>query len=141
MKTSHISHSGTDLDYKSASALAALMASKDSNVIDPIIVAWRDKKTSRMSPVLEGCAVETSWRDYGVTHGGKLEIDVNGEFDFIFADSSAFDSYGPSPYINLHDQRGNEYLCQANALRSPHNPKNPSREACTALDEWTSKLT
>jgi len=141
MKTAHITHTGRDLDFKTASMLATLFADKDKDIIDPFLVAWHDKKTSRVSPVLEGCAVETSWHDYGVSHGGKLEVDVNCEYDFIFADSSAFEPYGPSPYINLHDKHGNEYLCQTNALRDPHNPKNPSREACTAIDEWTSKLT
>lgn len=121
--------------------LATMAADQDLDIIDPVIVAWLDKKTARMSPVLEGCAVETSWHDYGISHGGKLEVDVNSEYDFIFADSSPFEPYGPSPYVNLRDRQGNEYLCQANALRDPHNPKNPSKEACTRLDEWTSKLT
>lgn len=141
MRTAHISHSGNDLDFKMASMLAMTFADKDTDIIDPVVVAWFDKKTARMSPVLEGCAIETSWHDYGVSHGGKLEVDVNNEYDFIFGDSSAFEPYGPSPYINLRDQRGNEYLCQTNALHDPHNPKMPSKEACTRLDEWTSKLT
>jgi hypothetical protein len=102
------------------------------------MVAWHDKKGSRMSPVIEGGDINTRWHDYGESHGGKLEVDINGEFDFIFADSSAFEQYGPSPYINLYDKRGNEYLCQINALRDPHNP---SKEACVPLDEVTSKMT
>ena len=141
MKTAHINHTDNNLGFKAASALATMLADKDSDIIDPFVVAWRDKKTTRMSPVLEGCATETSWHDYGVSHGGKLEVNVNDEYDFIFADSSAFEPYGPSPYLNLHDMHGNEYLCQASALRDPHNPKSPSREACTAINEWTSKLT
>lgn len=138
MKAVNINFSGMDLDYKKASSIAATLADKDRDLVEPIMVAWHDKKTSRMSPVVEGGDVNTRWHDYGASHGGKLEIDINGEFDFIFADGSAFDAYEASPYINLHDQRGNEYLCQINALRDPHNP---SQEACVALDEWTSKLT
>ncbi len=142
MKTAHIDHSGRNLDYRTASVLAASLAEKDMEIVTPVVVAWHDKKTSRMSPVLEGCARETSWRDYGLSHGGKLEVDVNGEFEFIFADSGAFEPYGPSPYINLYDRHGNEFLCQINALRTAsHDTKQPSKEACTALDEWTSKLT
>lgn len=142
MKTAHINHTGMNLDYQAASVLAALLAEKDTEMDAPVVVAWFDKKAARMSPVLEDCAKETSWRDYGLSHGGKLEVDVNGEFDFIFADSGAFESYGASPYINLHDLRGNEYLCQVSALHTrPHNPDHPSKEACTPLDEWTSKLT
>ena len=138
MKEAHINYSGMDLDYKKASVLAASLAENDKDIIDPVMVAWHDKRTSRMSPVVEGGDINTRWHDYGESHGGKLEIDINGEYDFIFADSSAFESYGPSPYINLHDQLGNEYLCQINALRDPHNP---SKEACVALDDWTSKMT
>ena len=138
MKQAHISYSGMDLDYKKANALAASLAGSDAEIIEPVMVAWHDKKASRMSPVVEGADINTRWHDYGESHGGQLEIDVNGEYDFIFADSSAFEPYGPSPYINLHDKSGNEYLCQINALRDPHNP---SQEACVPLDEWTSKMT
>jgi len=138
MKAAHINYSGMELDYRTASGLAASFADKDPHIVEPVMVAWHDKKASRMSPVIEGGDINTRWHDYGESHGGKLEVDVNGEFDFIFADSSAYEPYGPSPYINLHDQRGHEYLCQINALRDPHNP---SQEACVELDEWTSKLT
>lgn len=138
MKAAHINYSGMGLDYKTASVLAATFADNDPNIIDPVMVAWHDKKAARMSPTIAGANVDTRWHDYGESHGGRLEVDVNGEFDFIFADSSAFEPYGPSPYINLHDARGNEYLCQINALRDP---QDPSKEACVALDEWTSKLT
>jgi hypothetical protein len=138
MKASHINYSDMQLDYKRASMLATALASTDTDLVDPVMVAWHDKKSSRMSPVIEGGDINTRWRDYGESHGGKLEVDVNDEYDFIFADSSAFEPYGPSPLINLHDNRGNEYLCQINALRDPHDP---SKEACVVLDDWTSKLT
>lgn len=138
MREAHINYSGMNLDYKMASRLAASFAEKDPSITEPVMVAWLDKKSSRMSPVIAGANINTRWLDYGESHGGKLEIDVNGEFEFIFADSSSFDQYGPSPYINLHDSKGNEYLCQINALRDPHDP---SKEACVVLDDWTSKLT
>jgi hypothetical protein len=138
MKSAHINYSGVNLDYKTASVLAASFADKDRDIIDPVMVAWHDRKASRMSPVIEGGNLDSRWHDYGESHGGKLEIDINGDYDFIFADSSAFEPYTPSPYINLQDKNGNEYLCQINALRDPHNP---SKEACVVLDDWTSKLT
>jgi hypothetical protein len=138
MKEVHINYSGMNLDYKVASGLAASLATKELDLSEPVMVAWHDKKDSRMSPVIEGGDINTRWHDYGESHGGKLEVDINGEYDFIFADSSAFEPYGPSPLISLHDNHGNEYLCQINALRDPHNP---SMEACVALDDWTSKLT
>ncbi len=146
MKTAHINYTGTGMgmDYETAKSMAAMFAEKDPDIIDPVVVAWYDHKSSRMSPVLEGCAIETSWHDYGESHSGKLEIDVNGEFDFIFADSSPFETYGPtrpSPYVNMHDQTGKEYVCLISALHRPHDPHLSSKDACVLLDEWTSKLT
>jgi len=138
MREAHISYAGLDLNYKKASTLAANLANSDTGIIDPVMVAWYDKKDARMSPVVGGNNIDMLWHDYAEKHGGILEVDVNGEYDFIFADSSAFEPYGPSPYINLRDRSGNEYLCQINALRDPHNP---NKEACVALDDWTSKLT
>ena len=141
MKAEHINYSGTNLDFRTASGLAATLANRDSDIVEPVMVAWHDKKASRMSPGIEGGDINTRWQDYGASHSGRLEVDVNGEFDFIFADSNAFEPYGPSPYVSLHDQRGKEYICLTASLRDPHNPNIPSREACVELDDWTSKLT
>lgn len=138
MKEAHINYAGLDLNYMKASVLATSLAGSDVNIAEPVMVAWRDKKAARMSPVIEGGDINTRWHDYGESHGGKLGVDINGEYDFIFSDASAFESYGPSPYINLRDKSGNEYLCQINALRDPHDPR---KEACVALDDLTSKLT
>lgn len=141
MKAEHINYSGMNLDFRTASGLAATLANRDSDIVEPVMVAWHDKKASRMSPGIEGGDINTRWQDYGASHSGKLEVEVNGEFDFIFADSNAFEPYGPSPYVSLHDQRGKEYICLTASLRDPHNPNIPSREACVELDDWTSKLT
>ncbi|MBS4096325.1 MAG: AF1514 family protein [Sulfuricella sp.] len=138
MRQAHISYSGMELDYRMASRLATSFADRDRDIIDPVMVAWRDNKAARVSPVIQDCDSKSGWHDYAMSHGGRLEVDVNGEYEFIFGDSSAFEPYGPSPFINLHDTRGNEYLCQINALRDPHQP---TEEACVVLDEWTSKLT
>lgn len=100
------------------------------------MVAWHDKQASRMSPVIEGGDINTRWHDYGESHGGKLAVDINGDFDFIFTDASGFDVLGPSPLVNLRDQAGNEYLCQINALR---NPKQPNEEACVKLEGLSTK--
>lgn len=88
------------------------------------MVAWHDKQASRMSPVIEGGDINTRWHDYGESHGGKLAVDINGDFDFIFTDA------------RLRDQAGNEYLCQINALR---NPKQPNEEACVKLEGLSTK--
>jgi hypothetical protein len=131
MKELNVSFSGLDVDYHMAARLAATIA-RELNSGEPIMVAWHDKRRSRMSPVIEGGDINTRWRDYGESHGGKLEVDINGEYDFIFADSAAFETHQPSPFMNVRDAQGHEYLCQINALRDP---KNPTEEACVPLTE------
>jgi len=118
--------------FESARILAFSFAERDSELIEPELVAWIDRCADRTSPVLEGCAGPDGWRDYGLSHGGLLEVDVDGEGSFIFAESSPFDSYahlGPGPFLNLRDAQGNESICQVGG------------KACVPLDDWTSKLT
>ena len=138
MRQAHIARPAARLDYARAAHLAASLADEDKEIIEPVLVAWYDRKAGRMSPAIEGADIHTRWHDYGESHGGKLEIDVDGDFVFIYGDSSAFDPYEASPYTNLHDAQGNEYLCQTGLLKDPHVP---TEEACSPLDEWTSKLT
>lgn len=138
MRQAHIQDSGLALSYQQAAALAAKLADDDRDVIDPVLVAWYDKKGARMSPVIEGADLHSRWHDYGASHGGKLEVEVGDDFAFIFADSSAFDAYEASPYSNLKDKDGNEYICQINLMDGQ---SKPTPEACTPLDDWTSKLT
>lgn len=139
MRQAHITHPTTDLNYPMAAQLAAAIADKDTEVIEPVLIAWYDRKAARMHPVIEGAELKTQWHDYGESHGGKLEIDVAGDYAFIYADSSAFDPYDAAcPYVNLHDSQGNEFICQTGLLDDPHVP---NEKACVALDEWTSKLT
>ena len=138
MKHIHIHSTGSDLDYQAASVLAASFAATDPELEAPVVVAWHDKRMSRMSPVIEGADVNTRWHDYGESHCGCLEIDVNGEYDFVFADAAPYDQYGPSPYVNLFDGEGHEYICQINALRDP---QRPDMGACIPLDDYTSKMT
>lgn len=141
MRTAHVNFLGMHLDYGIAHWLASHLAKKDKEIMMPVMVAWSDQNAAKASPVLEGCGVAGSWHDYGESHGGQLEVNVNGEYEFIFGDAAGYESYGPSPYINLHDLHGKEYICLVNSLRHAHQPDHPSRDACVALDEWTSKLT
>ena len=136
MKEVHINYTGTSLDYKVASRLAASLAADTLHVEEPVMVAWHDKQASRMSPVIEGGDINTRWHDYGESHGGKLAVDINGDYDFIFTDASGFTTLGPSPLVNLRDKAGNEYLCQISALRDP---KHPDEEACVKLEGLTTK--
>jgi hypothetical protein len=61
------------------------------------------------SPELEGCSGPYGWRDCGIFHDGRLEVDVGGEAIFIFNESSAYDFYeysGLGPFVNLRDAQG-----------------------------------
>ena len=138
MRLAHIPHSGSGLDYRQAIALATRLADEYKEVIEPMLMAWYDRKAARMSPVIEGADVRTRWHDYGMSHGGRLEIEVGGDYAFIYSESSAFDPYEACPYSNITDEQGTEYLCQINLLSDPHRP---TPQACVPLDEWTSKLT
>jgi hypothetical protein len=118
--------------FESARALAFSIAESDSDLIEPELVAWIDHRSSHTSPVLEGCGGPDGWRDYGTSHNGRLEVDINNEACFIFAESSPFDSYAhfsPGPFRNLRDAQGNESVCRAGGVE------------CIPLDDWTSQLT
>jgi len=118
--------------FANAKALAFSLAESDSDLLEPELVAWIDRSTGMVSPVLEGCSGPDGWRYYGISHGGRLEVDVDGDVSFIFAESSPFDSYehfGPGPFRNLRDDQGNELICLSGG------------RDCVPLDEWTSKLT
>jgi hypothetical protein len=118
--------------FESAKALAISIAESGNKLLEPELIAWIDRTTANASPVLEGCSGPNGWHDYGVSHGGRLEVIVGEDASFIFAEASPFDSYehfGPGPFVNLRDAEGNEMICRAGGI------------ACVPLDEWTSKLT
>lgn len=140
MRQEHITRPDAALNYPMAVQLAADLVERDVELIEPVLIAWYDRRNSRMSPVIEGNDQRTFWHDYGASHGGKLEIAVGDDYAFVYGDSSAFDPYDhrDCPYANLRDAQGNEFLCQIGLLSDPHVPQ---KNACVALDEWTSKLT
>ena len=118
--------------FESARRLAFLLAESDSEMLEPALVAWIDRASAKASPVLEGCGGPDGWRHYGLSHGGRLEVDVGDDVVFIFAESSHFDSYehfAPGPLRNIRDAHGKEWICNAGGTD------------CVLLDEWTSKLT
>ena len=131
MKDINVTLSGVDMSYKMASLIAHTIA-QEINGKEPIVVAWHDKPQSRMSPVIEGADIHTRWHDYGESHGGKLEVDVNGDYDFIFSDAGEYESGFPSPYVSVHDAQGQEFLCQINALKDP---KKPGEDACVKIGD------
>ena len=120
MKTLRVSNQfsqGNSISFfESARGLARSLAESDANLIEPELIAWIDRTSSVVSPVLQGGTGTNGWHDYGETHGGLLEIDVGEDAAFIFTESSPFDSYehfGPSPYINIRDAMGREMICLA----------------------------
>jgi hypothetical protein len=118
--------------FEAAKALAISLAESANEFLEPELIAWIDRSTDRASPILEGCSGPNGWHDYGVSHGGTLEVGVGKETTFIFAESSAFDSYehfDHGPFINIRDANGNELICLTGG------------RGCVTLDEWTSKLT
>ena len=139
LNASQLSTGGTSRSrFDSAKALAFSLAESDSELLEPEIVAWRDRSSRKESPVLEGCGGPDGWHHYGVAHGGRLEVVVDSELSFIFAESSHFDAYAhfsPGPFLNLRDRAGREWVCLASSLADPHNPLSPSRTACIPVDE------
>lgn len=134
MKTLHVPPPVADRGsrFEAARMLASSLAESDSQLIEPEMVAWVDRSSTMESPVLEGCGGPDAWRDYGASHGGRLEVDVGDETSFIFAESSQFDSYdhfAPGPFRNLRDAQGNEFVCDSGG------------RACVPLDDWTSRQT
>lgn len=118
--------------FESARALARSLAEADSDLLEPELIAWIDRRSAMESPVFAGYGGPNAWHDYGVTHAGRLEVDVDDDTAFIFAESSPYDSYdhfGHGPYINIRDPQGTEVICRVGGVD------------CAPLDEWTSKLT
>jgi len=68
---------------------AARVAAFTLALADPELIAWKDRTTLMASPELEGCSGPYGWRDYGISHDGRLEVDVGGEAIFIFAESQS----------------------------------------------------
>ena len=124
--------------FDAARVLAFSFAEADSEFVEPVIVAWHDRTGGGESPVLGGYGGPNGWHQYGQSHEGSLEVIVDSEISFIFAESSQFDSYehfGPGPFLNLRDRVGREWVCLASSLADPHNPLSPSRTACIPVDE------
>lgn len=136
MKDINVNLSGVAMNYQMASQIAHAIA-HEINGKEPIVVAWHDKAEARMSPVIEGGDINTRWHDYGESHGGQLEVDINGVYDFIFADPGQYETGFPSPYVSVRDAHGQEFLCQINALK---NPRKPTEDACVMLSDQGMEL-
>ncbi len=119
------------LRIQAAKARAFTLVLAGPELPEPELIAWKDRTASMASPELEGCSGPYGWRDYGISHDGRLEVDVGGEAIFIFTESRPCDScehFGAGPFVNLRDDEGNETICRMGGV------------ACIPLDAWTSKL-
>ena len=130
MREISINIQGVGMDFRQAAKVAKSIATLFDQ--EPTLVSWHDGKRKIMSPAIEGADVFTRWRDYGESMGGDVEVAVNGDYDFIFADTRNFETLGPSPYISLQDSEGHMYLCLPEHLRDA---SNPTEEACIRIDE------
>lgn len=91
--------------------------------------SWSHGMTSKRPECLLSSRAEninTRWHDYGESHGGKLAVDINGDFDFIFTDASGFDVLGPSLWLTYATRRetsifARSTLCaiQSNRMKRP----------------------
>lgn len=122
----------TAMDFQAASRLARRVAG-EHDMKDPTIVSWHQHSTHTLSPRFDGGNEEGWWEKFGTGNGGRLEVHIGDEFDFILMDSQGFETVDQLPIRNLEDCDGREYLCFTPLL---NDRCIPSQTACTPLDEW-----
>lgn len=85
------------------------VAKAEQSMKEPVIVAWKDDKTGRFAPDIPG-GKSDGWHAYGENYGGELELDVDSDYHFIFANAADFDK----PDINMTSiprKEGGYLLC------------------------------
>jgi hypothetical protein len=132
MKSIHIDYRGDALNYASASLLAKGIA-RENLVQEPTIMSWHNNGRD-MPAYFDGANPDTWWAKYGAGNGGKLEISVGDEYQFVMMDAHGFETLGEMPLRNLSDAAGNQYLCYIPMLGKVSN--RPNADACCTLDGW-----
>jgi hypothetical protein len=132
MKKVHIDYRGDTLNYESASLLAKGVA-RENKMLEPTIISWHSNGRD-MPPYFDGANPDTWWEKYGSGNGGRLEIDVGDEYQFVMLDARGFEILGEMPLRNLADAEGNQYLCFTPMIGKTSN--RPTMEACSTLDGW-----
>jgi len=133
MRNVHIDYQGDTLNFQSASLLAKGIA-RENQMHDPTIMAWHQSNDEAVPPIYDGADPDSWWAKYGAGNGGKLEVCIGDDYQFIMMDARAYETLGEMPLRNLSDGHGNEYLCYTPMLGKVSN--NPTQEACTMLDGW-----
>ncbi len=131
MRNIHIDYHGDALNFQSASLLAKGIA-RENQMQDPTIMAWHHPSSE--SPYYDGANPDTWWAKYGEGNGGKLEICVGDEYQFVMMDTRGYETLGEMPLRNLEDDEGNHYLCYTPMLDRAS--MTPNEKACTRLDGW-----
>jgi hypothetical protein len=133
MRNVHIDYRGDALTFQSASLLAKGVA-RENQMQDPTIMAWHQNSDQAMPPTYDGADPDSWWAKYGAGNGGRLEVCVGDDYQFIMMDARGYEALGEMPLRNLSDGHGNEYLCFTPMLGKTSNK--PNLEACTQLDGW-----
>ncbi len=134
MRNVHIDYRGSDHDFQTASLLAKA-AARENQMKDPTIISWHHSGVKEeMSPYYAGANPETWWGKYGEGNGGRLGVDVGGDYQFIMMDTRGYETVGEMPLRNLTDRDGNPYLCLT-PLQGM-NSSVPRQDACILLDGW-----
>ena len=133
MRNIHIDYRGPDQGFQAASLLAK-NAAKDDQMKDPTIIAWHQNSKLGNSPYYEGANPETWWEKYGEGNGGRLEVSVGDDYQFIMMDARGYETVGELPLRNLTDSRGNQYLCYT--PMQGRDSAVPKQDACMLLDGW-----
>jgi len=132
MQNLHIDYPGTDLNFAKASLLAK-QAARENHMHIPAIIAWHQHSTHAMSPSFDGANPESWWERYGAGNGGRLEVSVGNEYDFVMMESGSFETVGELPVRNLVAEDGKEYICLSPMLGERCAS---IEQACVPIDEW-----
>jgi Domain of unknown function (DUF5619) len=133
MKNIQVVYRGDALDFRHASLLAQDIA-RENAIQQPAIVSWHQHSNQHMSPYYDGANPDSWWEKYGEGNGGKLEVSVGDEYDFVMMDTQGYETLGRMPLRNLSDAAGDQYLCYTPILGTVTNK--PTPEACMVLDGW-----
>jgi len=133
MRNVQIDYRSDALNFQSA-RLIAISTARDNKMQDPTIMAWHQNGDQATPPIYDGADADSWWAKYGAGNGGRLEVCVGEEYQFIMMDARAYETLGVPPLRNLSDNQGNPYLCYA-PMNGAHSDA-PDLDACTLLDGW-----
>ena len=133
MKNIYIDYQGPALTFKSASSMAKDVA-RANQMKEPTIMSWHRNGDQGAMPFYDGADRDTWWAKFGAGNGGRLEVCLGDDFQFIMMDARGYEELGEMPLRNLTDAQGNQFLCYTPMLGRFAGQPNPN--ACTQLDGW-----